>query len=247
MTCYDILGIAASNTHEGYMWSFLRVVLMLASFTRVEATTGWQRREANPWDFLSLKMENFVNPLHEGLQNKMKFMWHEATLAPLLDRITHFVTLGSKNSINEIDIPSINGQVKWLAQRSALNISELGKSFLFLSLSVYAGSLLLRMLHQRYKDGDTPDINYDSYAKELADSPRDKLPELIEEIKQKERDMEKIPLVTTDPIFSSQVSLTLFLHFSSFFWGEFLHGPSRGAGSPSGADGNTERLELHNM
>ena len=122
MTCYDILGIAAANTLEGYTWSLLRLELIFFSYMSVEYTTGWRRREANPWDFLSLKMENFVNPLYEGLQNKMKFMWHEATLAPLLDCITYFATLGSKNSINEIDIPWLNGQVKWLAHTSTLQI-----------------------------------------------------------------------------------------------------------------------------
>ena len=137
-------------------------------------------------------MDNFVNPLYEGLQNKMKFMWHQATLAPLLDCIADFVTFGSKNSINDIDIPSINGQVKWLAQRSALNISELGKWFLFSSLLVYAGSLIVRGLHHLCcKDGDIPDINYVSYAKELAQSPTEDVPDLIKKIKQKERDMEK--------------------------------------------------------
>ena len=189
MTCYDILGIASMNFDKGYMLSLLRLMLMFGAYKGVEETTGWRRRDASPWDFLSLKMELFVNPMYEGLQNKMKYMWPEATLASLFDRITHFVTLGSKNSINEIDIPRINGQVKWLAQCSALNISELGKSFLFLSLLVYAGSLLLRMLHQCCKDGDIPDINYDSYAKELAQSPTQDLPGLIEKIKQKERDM----------------------------------------------------------
>ena len=155
----------------------------------VEYTTGWQRREANPWDFFSLKMEFFVNPLHEGLQNKIKYMWPEATLAPFLDYIWHIVTLGSKNSINDIDIPSINGQVKWLAQCSALNISEMGKWVLFRSLLVYACSLIVRMLHQCCKDGDIPNINYASYAKRLAECPTEDVPELIEKIKQEERDM----------------------------------------------------------
>ena len=173
----------------------------------VEYTTGWRRREANPWDFFSLKMEMFVNPLHEGLQNKIKYMWPEATLAPFLDYIWHIVTLGSKNSINDIDIPSINGQVKWLAQRSALNISELGKWVLFRSLLVYACSLIVRMLHQCCKDGDIPDINYvsyDSYAKRLAECPTEDVPELIEKIKQEERDMTGVKHPSQHrPIFSS--------------------------------------------
>ena len=142
-------------------------------------------------------MEMFVNPLHEGLQNKINFMWPEATLqpfledtvAPFLDYIWHIVTLGSKNSINDIDIPWVNDLIKVLAQKSAFNISELGKSFLFLSLSVYACSLLLRMLHQRCEDGDIPDINYVSYAKRLAECPTEDVPGRIEEIQQKERDM----------------------------------------------------------
>ena len=95
----------------------------------------------------------FVNPMYEGLQNKMKYMWPEATLASLLGI-------------------------------SALNISELGKWVLFVSLSAYACILLLRKV-----DGDAPDINYVSYAKELAECPTEDVPGLIEEIKQKERDM----------------------------------------------------------
>ena len=198
------------------MWSFLRLVLIFGAYKGVEATTGWRRREANPWDFLSLKMEMFVNPLHEGLQNKINFMWREANLAPFLDYIWHIVTLGSKNSINEMDIPWINGQVKWLAQRSALNISELGKWVLFLSLSVYAGSLLLRMLHQCCKDGDIPDINYVSYAKDLAECPTEDVPGLIEEIKQKERDMTGVKHPSHHgPVFSS---LNNFPYAASLFF-----------------------------
>ena len=178
--------IASTNTREGYMWSLLRLGLIWGAYKGVEATTGWRRREANPWDFFSLKMEFFVNPLHEGLQNKIKYMWPEATLAPFLDYIWHIVTLGSKNSINDIDIPWVNDLIKVLAQKSAFNISELGKSFLFLSLSVYACSLLLRMLHQCCKDGDIPDVNYVSYAKELAQIPTEDVPGRIEEIKQEE-------------------------------------------------------------
>ena len=42
MTCYDILGIASMNTQKGFMLSFLRVVLIVAAFISVGATTrGW--------------------------------------------------------------------------------------------------------------------------------------------------------------------------------------------------------------
>ena len=161
-------------------------------------------------------MELFVNPMYEGLRNKMKVMWPEATLAPLLDRITYFATLGSKNSINEIDFPWIDGQVKCLAHINAFQISELGKSVLFLSLLVYAGSLLLRMLHQCCKDSDILDINYASHAKELAECPTEDVPDLIKKIKQEERDMTGVKHPSHHgPVFSSPISLTLFLHFSS--------------------------------
>ena len=197
MTCYDILGIASMNTQKGYMWSLLRLVLICGAYKSVEATTGWHRREASPWDIMSLKMEIFVNPLFEGLQNKMKYMLHEATsapflegtLAPFLDYMWHIVTLGFRSSIN--DIPWINDLIKWLAQTSAWKISELGWSFLILFVPVYAGSLYVRMWHQCCKvDGAVPDINnYASYAKQLAECPTEDVPGLIEEIKQKERDM----------------------------------------------------------
>jgi len=176
-----VLCIASMNTQKGFMLSFLRVVLILAAFISVGATTGWQSDSEMHWDFSSLKMEIFVNPLFEGLQNKIRFMWPEATLAPLLDRITYFATLGSKNSIN--DIPWVNDHIKWLPQANALVILELGIGFLVVSSLLYL-SLLVRMLHQRCKDGDIPDINYISYAKRLAESTN--VPRLVEEMKQEE-------------------------------------------------------------
>ena len=177
-------------------------------------------------------MELFVNPLHEGLQNKIGGMWHEATLAkslaPYLDYITHIVTLGSKSSVN--DIPWINDQMKWLAQTSlaqtsAFKISELGQSFLTLSLPVYAASLVVRELqHLPSKgDGDVPDINsYAIYAKQLAESATEEVPKLIKEIKHKERDMKSTPSHHR-PVYLSFpryiISLTQLLHFFPRFWG----------------------------
>ena len=171
------------------MWSFLRVVMILAAFVTVGATTGWHRRKASPWDFSSLKMDIFVNPMYEGLQNKIKYMWGEATLAPLLDCITYFATLGSKNSINEIDIPWLNGQVKWLAHTSTLQIFQLGYLFLSVSFSLYLGGLLVRRWQRQncIVDGDVIDISFASYAKQLAENPAEEVPRLIEEIKKKER------------------------------------------------------------
>ena len=159
------------------MWSFLRLVLIFGTYTIVAATTGWHRREARPWDFSSLKMEVFVNPMYEGLQDKMKHMWPEATLQPFL-RATF-------PGLDPVEDPF----VKSLWQINAMDISELGKSVLFLSLSVYGCSLLVRMLHQCCKDGDIPDINCVNYAKELAECPTDKVPKLIFKIERKERDM----------------------------------------------------------
>ena len=186
----------------------------------------------------------FVNPMYEGLQNKIKYMWPEATLAPFLDFIWRIVTLGFRSSINDIDIPWVNDLIKVLAQKSAFNISELGKLFLFLSLAVYACSLLLRMLHQCCKDGDIPDINYASYAKELAQSPTEDVPDLIKKIKQKERDMTgEAPQSTQTCLFLANFLIVI---VSSFF-PRFCMSPSRGASPPSGADGNMELLELHNM
>ena len=237
------------NTQKGYMWSLLRLLLIFGAYKGVEASTGWRRRETNPWDFLSLKMELFVNPMYEGLRNMMKVMWPEATLAPLLDRITYFATLGSKNSINEIDFPWIDGQVKWLAHISAFQISELGKWVLFGSLLVYAGSLLLRMLHQCCNHGDILDINYVSCAKELAESPTEDVPELIKKIKQKERDMTGVKHPSHHRLVFS--SLANFPDSASLFFPRFgvsfCMSPSRGASPPSGADENMELLELHNM
>ena len=195
---YDILGIASMNVEGGYMLSLLRLVLIFGVYKSVEATTGgWRRGETIGW------MQMFVNPLHEGLRNKINFMWPEATvapfledtLAPFLDFIWRIVTLGFRSSINDIDIPWINDLIKVLAQKSAFNISELGKLFLFLSLAVYACSLLVReKQHQGCKvKGDIPIINYVSYAKELAQSPTEDVPGLIEKIKQKERDMKNTP------------------------------------------------------
>jgi len=169
-----VLCIASTNTRKGYMWSFLRLVLIFGTYTIVAATTGWHRREARPWDFSSLKMEVFVNPMYEGLQDKMKHMWPEATLQPFL-RATF-------PGLDPVEDPF----VKSLWQINAMDISELGKSVLFLSLSVYGCSLLVRMLHQCCKDGDIPDINCVNYAKELAQSPTDKVPKLIFKINRKE-------------------------------------------------------------
>lgn len=216
MTCYDILRHCI-HQHSGRLYVvLLRVVLILASFISVGATTrGWHRREASPWDFSSLKMEIFVNPLFEGLRNKIEHMWPEATLAPLLDRITYFATLGSKNSIN--NVPWVNDHIKWLAQANALVILELGIGFLVVSFLLYLGSLLVRMLHQCCKDGGIPDINYASYARRLAESTN--LPRLVEEINQEERDMTGVKHPSHHrPVFSSLISLRLtqLLHFSSF-------------------------------
>ena len=181
-------------------------------------------------------MEIFVNPLFEGLQNKIRFMWPEATLAPLLDRITYFATLGSKNSIN--DIPWVNDHIKWLPQANALVILELGIGFLVVSSLLYL-SLLVRMLHQRCKDGDIPDINYISYAKRLAESTN--VPRLVEEMKQEERDM--TGALRNFPYAASSFFIIFYFFGVSFF----LHGPSRGATPPSGADWKMQLLELHNI
>jgi len=160
--------IASMNVEGGYMLSFLRLLVIFGAYKSVEATTGWRRGETIGW------MQMFVNPLYEGLQNKINFMWPEATLAPFL---------GFRSSISWV-----KDLIKVLAQKSAFNISELGKLFLFLSLAVYACSLLVReKQHQGCKvKGDIPDINYVSNAQKLAQSPTDKVPELIEEIKQEE-------------------------------------------------------------
>ena len=192
-------------------------------------------------------MEIFVNPLFEGLKNKIGHMWPEATLAPLLDRITYFATLGSKNSIN--DIPWVNDHIKWLAQANALVILGLGIRFLVVSSLLYLGSLLVRMLHQCCKDGDIPDINYVSYAKRLAESTN--VPRLVEKIKQEQRDMTggKAPQSPQTCLFlpNFPYSLRSFFNFL-LFWDEFLHGPSRGAtSSPSEADWEMQLPELHNM
>ena len=183
----------------------------------VGATTGWHRREASPWDFLSLKMEIFVNPMLEGLHNKVKYMWPAATLAPLLDSIMHIVTLGSKSSIN--DVPWINDRMKWLAQTSTLQIFLCGYGFLVVSVLVYLAILVVRMLRWSKVDGAVPDINnYASYAKQLAECPTEDVPGLIEEIKRKERDMKsKAPQSPQTSLFLANLSSALFLHFSSFF------------------------------
>ena len=188
------------------MWSFLRLVLIFGAYQGVEATTGWHRREARPWDFSSLKMEVFVNPMYEGLQSKMKNMW----------------------------------------KTSAIETYDTCQAVLFESLFAYACSLLVRMWHQCCEDGDFPDINYVSYAKRLAECPTEDVPGLIEKIKQKERDMKgEAPQSPRTCVFLANFPYTLFNSFFLFSW--FLDGPSRGAGSPSGADGNMELLELHNM
>ena len=199
--------------------------MIFGAYKSVEATTGWRRGETIGW------MQMFVNPLYEGLQNKINFMWPEATLAPFL---------GFRSSISWV-----NDLIKVLAQKSAFNISELGKLFLFLSLAVYACSLLVReKQHQGCKvKGDIPDINYVSNAQKLAQSPTDKVPELIEEIKQEERDVKSTPQSPQTCLFFAIYDFI----FSLGLGGEFLHGPSRGASPPSEADGNMERLELHNM
>jgi len=202
------------NTQKGYMWSLLRLLLILAAFVTVGLAKAWQRGETG-W------MQMFMNPMYEGLQNKIKYMWPEATLASLLDCITHFVTLGFRSSVN--DIPWVHDHIKWLAQANALVILELGIGFLAVSSLLYLGSLLLRMWHQCCKvDGHAPDINYVSYAKELAESPTEDVPGLIEEIKQKEPDLQVEPIgkcslikmlifVTLDVFFDVNTIITLIL------------------------------------
>ena len=58
-----------------------------ATYRTVEATLGWHRHQTNAWDMSSLKMD-FICALFEGLQNKMKYMWHEATLASCLGSLS---------------------------------------------------------------------------------------------------------------------------------------------------------------
>ena len=208
------------------MWSFLRLVLIFGTYTIVAATTGWHRREARPWDFSSLKMEVFVNPMYEGLQDKMKHMWPEATLQPFL-RATF-------PGLDPVEDPF----VKSLWQINAMDISELGKSVLFLSLSVYGCSLLVRMLHQCCKDGDIPDINCVNYAKELAQSPTDKVPKLIFKINRKERDMTGVKHPSHHrPVFSSLIFLSLsFLHFFLVSgWSKSRSQPSKWSGLKNAA------------
>ena len=212
MTCYDILGIASTNTQKGYMWSFLRLILILAPILNAFLP------------FLSLKTK-FVNPMLSGLENKINFMWPEATLAPFLedtlapflDKIWRIVTLGFRSSINDIDIPWVNDHIKWLAQANALVILGLGIGFLVVSILLYLSSLLVRMLHQCCKvDGDAPDINYASYAKRLAECSTEDVPELIKKIKQEERDMTRVKHPTQHrPIFSS---LNNFPYAASLFF-----------------------------